>query len=345
VWIRERDCTFIQNKAMPFLSVVIPTYNRKESLLRTLEALKQQTLPVERFEVIVVSDGSTDGTGEAVRTRTYPFRLRFMEQPNSGPSVARNLGARAACGEVIVFIDDDIEPSPAFLQVHAKAHEADPCLVLIGPQSMPKGEWFPVWIAWEHQMLECQYARFRSGEWKAGPNNLYSGNFSVRRRHLIDVGGFDEKFVRQEDVELGFRLAAHSLRFRFEPAAQAFHRPERTFESWYKTPYVYGIRDVQMARNKGQAYALHLARKHYRERNLFTRMCARICIGRPVLEPLALWLLKPLLLLTDRAGVRWLSMRLCSLLFNLRYLQGMAHEMGGARKMWEAMRGKSGNDA
>lgn len=322
---------------MPFLSVVIPTYNRKASLLRTLGALERQTLPVEQFEVIVVSDGSTDGTAEAVRERAYPFRLRFMEQPNSGPSVARNLGARAACGEVIVYVDDDIEPCPTFLQVHAEAHEADPCLVLIGPQSMPKGERFPVWIAWEHQMLEHQYARFRSGAWEAGPNNLYSGNFSVRRKHLIDVGGFDEKFVRQEDVELGFRLAARNLRFRFEPRADGYHRPERTFESWYRTPYVYGVRDVQMARDKGQEHALRLARKHYRERSLLTRIIARMCIGKPGLEPMAFGVLKPLILLTDRVGMRRLSILLCSLIFNLRYLQGMAHEMGGARKMWEAM--------
>src|SRR5689334_8065990 len=142
---------------MPFLSVVIPTYNRQESLLRTLDALERQTFPAERFEVVVVSDGSTDGTPDAVRARTDPYRLRMLEQANSGPSVARNYGARSACGEVIVYVDDDIEPVSTFLEEHAKAHEAEPNLVLIGPQSTPPGEWFPAWIAWEHRMLERQY--------------------------------------------------------------------------------------------------------------------------------------------------------------------------------------------
>lgn len=320
---------------MPFLSVVIPTYNRKSSLIRTLSALERQTLPSDRFEVIVVSDGSTDGTAEAVRAHSYPFRLRLLEQTNSGPSVARNYGARAACGEVVVYLDDDVEPTAGFLEVHAKAHEACPRLVLIGPQSMPREERFPVWIAWEHQMLESQYARFRSGEWQAGPNNLYSGNFSVRRKHLIEVGGFDENFKRQEDVELGFRLASLGLEFRFEPTADGYHRPERTFESWYTTPYLYGIRDVQMARDKGQEQALALARKHYRQRSLLTRMLAKVSIGRRVLEPLVFGLLKPGIPLTDRIGLRRLSLLLCSLTFNLRYLQGMAQEMGGARRMWE----------
>jgi len=327
---------------MPFLSVVIPTYNRKDSLLRTLDALEKQTLPTDRFEVIVVSDGSTDGTSQAVRARPFPFRLRLLEQPNSGPSVARNYGARAACGEVIVYLDDDIEPIPTFLEVHAKAHEADPRLALIGPQSMPPGERFPVWIAWEHQMLERQYVRFRSGEWRPGPNNLYSGNFSVRRKYLIEVGGFDENFKRQEDVELGFRLATLGLGFRFEPGADGYHRPERTFESWYTTPYLYGIRDVQMARDKGQQQALILARKHYRQRSRLTRMLAKLSIGRRILEPLVFGILKPGISLTDRIGLRRLSLLLCSLTFNLRYLQGMAREMGGARRMWETIGGVSG---
>ena len=322
---------------MPFISVIIPTYNRKESLQRTLAALGRQTYPADRFEVIVVSDGSTDGTAEAVSAATYPYRLRFLEQANSGPSVARNYGARAACGEVLVYVDDDIEPIDAFLEVHARAHEADETLVLIGPQSMPPNERFPVWIAWEHVMLERQYTRFRSGEWQAGPNNLYSGNFSVRRKYLIGCGGFDETFKRQEDVELGYRLEKLGLHFRFEGAADAFHRPVRTYESWYTTPYLYGVRDVQMAKEKGQQQALILARKHYRERNCLTRLLAKLCIGRPGLEPLTFGVLKPAIPLTDRIGLRTVSLALCSLTFNLRYLQGMAKEMGGARSMWEAL--------
>ena len=154
-----------------FLSVVIPTYNRKASLMRTLDSLVNQTISMDRFEVIIVSDGSTDGTKEAVEKASLPFKIRFFEQSNSGPSVARNYGTRLACGKVIVFLDDDIEAVPAFLEEHDRAQEENAKLVVIGPQSMPPGEKFPVWIAWEHRMLEKQYEKFRSGEWSAGPNN------------------------------------------------------------------------------------------------------------------------------------------------------------------------------
>ncbi|HZO89203.1 MAG TPA: glycosyltransferase family A protein [Chthonomonadaceae bacterium] len=320
---------------MPLLSVVIPTYNRKESLLRTLRALARQTFPADAFEVLVVSDGATDGTAEAVRALQTPYGLHFIEQANQGPSVARNHGARRACAPVLVYVDDDIEPAPEFLAVHAAAHQADANLVLIGPQTGPQHEPMPHWIAWEHEMLRRQYENFVNGVWEAGPNNLYSGNFSVRREHLLAVGGFDERFTRQEDVELGFRLAQRGLRFRFEPKADGIHRPTRTFASWYKTPYEYGRRDVQMARDIGEDQAMNLARKHFRERNRATQLMARVCIGRPLLETIILALGRAAV----KGGGRRAALVACSLLFNLRYLQGMCRELGGRRQLWRAIDG------
>lgn len=321
----------------PVLSVVIPTYDRRDSLLRTLAALGRQTYDAGAFEALVVSDGSTDGTREALVGWSASYRFRFLEQRNGGPGAARNLGASSACGEIVVFLDDDVEPVREFLAVHAEAHAADASLVLIGPQSKPPGERCPVWVAWEHQMLERQYARFCSGEWEAGPNNLYSGNFSVRRRHLLDCGGFDERYRRQEDVELGFRLHALGLRFRFEPRANGLHRPGRTYKSWYDTPFLYGKRDVEMHRDKGEGAAMELARKHYRERNWLTRVLARSLVGRGIGERVLFAVLRPAIPAMDRWRMHRLGLLVCSLTFNLRYLQGMAREMGGARTMWRSL--------
>ncbi len=318
------------------LSVVIPTYNRRESLLRTLDALAKQTYPMKQFEVVIISDGASDGTADAVKTLTTPYRLRFIEQANAGPAKARNNGARSACAPLIVYVDDDIEPLPDFLAEHAKAHENDPKLVLIGPQSEPVGEPMDNWVRWEHRMLQKQYDNFNGGVWEAGPNNLYSGNFSLRREHLLAVGGFNEQFTRQEDVELGFRLAAQGLHFLFSMKANALHRPTRPFQSWVKTPFEYGRRDVQMARDGGEARAMELARQHYGERNLATRAAAKLCIGRPALESLVLGASAAVI----KAGGPRLAMPACSLLFNLRYLQGMCQELGGRRKLWQAINNK-----
>ena len=318
---------------MTRLSVVIPTYNRKVSLIRTLAALARQTMPVDEFEAVVISDGATDGTIDAVRDLSLPYHFRILEQHNQGPSVARNHGARIASAPLLVYVDDDIEPVPAFLEEHCSGHEGVDNLVMIGPQSGPMKEPMSHWIAWEHRMLQRQYANFVTGVWKAGPNNLYSGNFSVHRQHLLDVGGFNEKFTRQEDVELGFRLAQHGLVFRFNPKADGIHRPTRTFASWYKTPFEYGKRDVQMAHEGGEAQVMELARRHFRERNRLTRALARLCIGKPILEPMVLTV--------GRAGAQWggrpIALAACSILFNLRYLQGMCCELGGSRQLWRIL--------
>jgi GT2 family glycosyltransferase len=319
---------------MAQLSLIVPTFNRRGSLLRALDALGRQTLPPDAFEVVVVSDGSNDGTTEAVRSVHLPFPLRLFEQKNQGPSVARNHGARMAVAPLLVYMDDDMEPAADFLEEHARAHSEDTCLVLIGPQSGPKDEPMDHWVAWEHRMLQKQYENFEAGIWEAGPNNLYSGNFSVRREHLLAVGGFNEEFTRQEDVELGFRLAKHGLHFQFSMRANGVHRPTRSFESWYRTPYEYGRRDVQMARDGGEERVLALTRKHYRERSRLTRIAARICTGKPAVQSAVL--------AVGRAGAQFGSRKValaaCSLLFNLRYLQGMSDELGGRHRLWAALR-------
>jgi glycosyltransferase involved in cell wall biosynthesis len=319
---------------MPAISVIIPTYNRKESLLRTLRALARQTLPADQFEVIVISDGSTDGTSEAVKAFSAPYSLRFIEQKNSGPSVARNHGARLAEGSLLVYVDDDIEPSDGFLSEHLRRHQEDPNnLVLIGPQTGPMHEPMPGWIAWEHQMLQKQYVNFITGKWDTGPNNLYSGNFSVSRENLLAVGGFEEKFTRQEDVELGFRLEKHGCHFKFCAEAEAIHRPTRTFASWYKTPYEYGRRDVQMARDLGEGHMITMARDNFKSRNRLTRTIASIAIGRPALESLVLKIGSA----AAQSSSRKIALPACSLLFNLRYLQGMCSELGGRQKLWSTL--------
>jgi GT2 family glycosyltransferase len=319
------------------ISVIIPTYNRSKSLMRTLKALESQSLSPDNFEIIVISDGSTDNTASFINGYTPPYRLRFYEQKNCGPSVARNLGARSACGNILVFVDDDIEPVPGFLEEHLQPHLKDDRLVLIGPQSPPPDERFPVWIEWEHHMLERQYTRFESGEWAIGPNNLYSGNFSISASNFIQSGGFDENFKRQEDVELGFRLGKMGLNFKYIPRAIGYHRPERSFASWQHAPYLYGIRDVQMSRDKNQEQALQLARKHYKQRNRITRMLARTFIGHYPGEKCLLESISIIIPFIDKLGGRSIALELCSLLFNLRYLQGMAQEMGGADKMWQTL--------
>ena len=96
---------------LPTVSVVIPTYNRKDMLREALNSLAQQTYPTDRFEIIVVDDGSTDGTDQ-IAAVAFPFTLRYFWQTNQGDATARNLGARQSQADILVFLDDDILVEP-----------------------------------------------------------------------------------------------------------------------------------------------------------------------------------------------------------------------------------------
>ena len=115
----------------PTVSVIIPTYNRKDSLLRTLDSLSRQTYPADRFEVIVVDDGGRDGT-EQITQQAYAFGLHYLRQENQGEIAARNAGAERSAGDLLVFLDDDIEVNPEYLAALAAAHTAHPRSVVLG---------------------------------------------------------------------------------------------------------------------------------------------------------------------------------------------------------------------
>src|SRR5512135_2587732 len=104
--------------ATPYVSVIIPTYNRRDSVERALRALAHQTLAPETYEVIVSIDGSQDGTREMVATFVAPYQLSGIWQPNQGRAAACNAGIRAAQGDVLVILDDDMEAAPGFVLGH-----------------------------------------------------------------------------------------------------------------------------------------------------------------------------------------------------------------------------------
>jgi glycosyltransferase involved in cell wall biosynthesis len=326
------------------LSVVIPTYNRRESLRRTLDGLTCQTFPPDEFEVIVVSDGSTDGT-EAMLiayAASVPFALRPITQANAGPSAARNRGIAEARHEVIVFLDDDVEPCPEFLARHAAYHVEDESVIVLGPMS-PDPERRaeePVWIAWEHAKLQEIYAMFGPGGHyagvDAGPEHFYSGNASVRRRWLEAVGGFDVTYTRQEDVELAARLrAAFGLRFVFDFAANGLHRPSRTFDSWLRIPTSYGTLDAHRVL-AGQLNEQDVARQAAR-RSFGTRALTRLCLAVPQGLSTATMILRSLAIGLHRYGMTRAALAALSGLYNATYAAAFgqsaqssrAHQTGG----------------
>jgi len=312
------------------LSVVTPTYNRKDSLRLTLDGLSRQEYPFDKFEVIAVSDGSTDGTDEMLEDykRSSPYRLRVISQSNGGPSRARNRGVQEANFEVVVFLDDDVEPAPEFLSRHASHHLEDDRIAVLGPMSPDpaRSPDEPAWIAWEHAMLQKIYDMFRpGGEYNgrpAGPHHFYSGNASVRREWLIKVGGFDERYTRQEDVELAVRLQRDcGVHFEFDFMAEGLHRPQRTLDSWLRIPNAYGAFDAQRI----QAGLLNWSdvEANIRKRNTATRFLTRMIVACPLILPGIVAIITRCVTPLYRAGSRSSALAALSAVYNVSYVHAV----------------------
>ena len=117
------------NRVAVRISVIIPTYQRRDLVVEALRALMQQNYR-DSFEVIIIVDGSTDGTGEALHRINPGFPLTVLEQRNQGLSKSRNRGANQALGEILLFLDDDMTAHPDLLLQHDKSHHDQADMVL-----------------------------------------------------------------------------------------------------------------------------------------------------------------------------------------------------------------------
>jgi glycosyltransferase involved in cell wall biosynthesis/peptidoglycan/xylan/chitin deacetylase (PgdA/CDA1 family) len=206
------------------LSVVVPTYNRCDVLIsRTLPAIFEQDLPVTEYEIVVVVDGSTDGTIEALREVRPPGTLRIVEQPNRGPSVARNNGIQAARGDLLLFLDDDIICGPHLLKRHVGAHVEPEAIVAYGPISVAP-ETPPSILKYANETwYQKYYGHLDSQNGLKWPEDVYLiSNSSLPRATLIACGGFDENMPAKEDYELGLRLWKMGVQFKYLPQAMAY---------------------------------------------------------------------------------------------------------------------------
>lgn len=203
---------------MTQVSVVIPTWNRRDQVRRLLDALAHQTHPMSEFEVVVVVDGSTDGTEEMLAKLETPYPLRVVRQANAGLPAARNAGIAAARGDFLVFIDDDIIPDPGLVAAHTRTMREGDGVASIGaiPTAVPDdADWFARYYAEElNGHFERLSSRSRPLEW----TDCYGGNLGVPRAVVDRIGGFAGDVGRGEDIEFGYRLV--------EAGVSLVHTPE-----------------------------------------------------------------------------------------------------------------------
>jgi glycosyltransferase involved in cell wall biosynthesis len=312
-------------------SIIIPTYNRVDRLKQVLAELEKQDFSLEDFEVLVVSDGSTDGTDHFLRAYQTPLRLCPLFQQNQGPAAARNTGIAQAKEDILIFVDDDVVPSASLVREHMRCH-ANGCdnIVVLGPMLTPPDFNMLPWVKWEQAMLMKQYDAMKQRLWEPTARQFYTGNSSVAKKAVYEVGGFDTSFFRAEDVELAYRLAAREMHFLFNPQAVGYHYAQRSFKSWLATPYAYGMNDVIFHQEKGQSWLLPKISQEFQKRHILIRSIVRLCLGRAKLSRLVIHSFKFIGVICNWFKLFGLSNMAFSGIFNLRYYQGMADKLGGS---------------
>jgi GT2 family glycosyltransferase len=214
----------------PTVSVVIPTYQRCASIRRLLSALSQQTLPTAEYEVVVSIDGSIDGTREMVTGFAAPFHLRALWQPNAGRAAACNAGIGESLGRIVVLVDDDMEPGPRFLAAHLEAHPTGSRRGVLGAVPIHLDAGAPPVARYIQAKFKRHEAKLAQPGYSIGFRDFYSGNFSISRDVLLEVGLFDPAFnmYGNEDSELALRLlrAGVALVYNQEAAATQYYQKD-----------------------------------------------------------------------------------------------------------------------
>lgn len=234
----------------PRLSVVIPTYERPERVVRLVEHLAEQTVSPDAFEVIVVDDGSREDPGPRILAAKTPYRLVFERQANKGPSAARHRGAEIARGEIVLFLDDDMIPSPGLLAAHIEAHRASPRALVVGAlQSGEKVTKLSLFERLHARRLEELTASVRETGRSPRATEMYSGNMSVRRADYFAVGGFDRSLRRAEDTEIAMRLEDAGVKLVLAVDALAIHDSDHgTMEAGLRSAFAYGEVEQRISR-------------------------------------------------------------------------------------------------
>ena len=223
-----------------YFSVVIPTHNRLDMLVRVLDALEAQA-GAPPFEVIVIDDGSKDDTA---RTMAQRPGILFRSQANAGPGQARNHGVSLASGKIVVFIGDDTVPEPRFLAEHARVHREandDPMMACLGYTGWPRGERVTAFMDYINDYgLQFGYKLIRDGE-IVPFNFFYTSNISIDREVLL-AHPFDTTFpsAAWEDIELAYRLDAKGLKIRYNARAITRHYHPTNVDSFARRQYTVG---------------------------------------------------------------------------------------------------------
>jgi len=247
-------------------SVIVPTYQRRDLVVAAVNALASQSFS-EAYEIVVVVDGSTDGTAEALRKIRAGVPIRILEQENQGLSAARNAGASAASGDILLFLDDDMEADSRLLAEHASAHRNGPALVMghipLHPDS-PRNFLSDAVAEWAEERRKHLVEPGAT----PGLHDWLMGQASIPRSEFFRLGGFDTNFTRfgsygNEDFDFCYRVSRAGIPILFNERALSAQRyvvdAQKHLDQWRDA----GAADVNLARKYPELLNATFSSKQY----------------------------------------------------------------------------------
>jgi glycosyltransferase involved in cell wall biosynthesis len=294
-------------------SVVIPAYNAGATLPLALDALTRQNS--SDFEVVVVDDASTDGTGRAAKAHAGGLDLHLLRCPeNLGRALARNFGVENSRGEIVLLLDSDIEACPEYVGAHLELHQTQTRAAGVGALRYPP------------PLAKYALARYYStrGGAKIGPGRPLPGRYfvsglaSFSRQIFEEAGQFDRRFsVYGEDQELGLRLKKLGANLRYLPAAVGYHHHLRPLPEMLGLLERYGRESIPRILELHPEFAAELCVD-----DLLVQSPVATPTGRVRNLAAAELFFRPLARLAERYSHHWLPAPLLTYLIWAAYRQG-----------------------
>ena len=235
---------------LPVISVVTPTFNRKEELAHLFNSMKKQTLDPKFFEMIISDDGSTDGTEEYVKNleNKFQFKLSYVSQENLGPGFARNNGVKNSKGELIVFIDSDCEADSNWLKIIFNAYKKNEFDAFGGPDEA-RDNFLPIQIAINFSMTSFLTTGGIRGHNKNMISKFFprSHNMGVKKTLFEKIGGFGS-LRHGQDIELSNRILTEQAVVKLLDNAIVYHRRRTTLLKFFRQVFNWGVARVNLAK-------------------------------------------------------------------------------------------------
>lgn len=318
----------------PVISIIIPTHNRCASLQRLLDMLCKQSYSPQRFEVIVVADGCVDGTRTMLARYSAPYALHVFEQDGRGAATARNHGAQHAVGSILIFLDDDIEPTAQLVEAHWQAHQIYPCAAVIGYLPPILADANALFNAEMRRWWERGFEAMREPGHRFSYSEFFSGNCSVGAELFHRIHGFDVEFFSCfDDFELGMRLLKAGAQFVFAPDAVGYHHESRTLDGLLHRKQQEGRAEIILGQRHPELKASSLVARVEAVPSPERRLLHLFAFHCPMLGGLVASCLRRMLPVLEWTRLRRPWRRLLDLLMVYWHYRGVAAQIGSLRQL------------